>query len=154
MYGLSDQAKGMLRTRFSAVRQGSSRYSVAMVEGTLAQMFSLRGRWRSAGPLCPAGCSAGENEDEPIGCRLRAPHLARPAMELAHLGTSARDRDDGELLCRWIEWDVRRDLEIAAIQLIDDRQGRGKERRGGLEVASLGSHHRPEDAKHIRAASP
>src|SRR6266508_4963173 len=112
MYGLSDQAKGMLRTRFSAVRQGSIRYLVAMIEGTLAQMFFLRGRWRSAGPLCPAGCSAGENEDEPIGCRLRAPHLARPAMELAHLGTSARDRDDGELLCRWIESDDRIGAEV------------------------------------------
>jgi hypothetical protein len=31
MYGLSDHLNGMFRTLFSAVRQGSSRYSVAMI---------------------------------------------------------------------------------------------------------------------------
>ena len=31
MYGLSDHLKPMLRTRLSAVRQGSSRYSGRMV---------------------------------------------------------------------------------------------------------------------------
>jgi hypothetical protein len=39
MYGFSDQAKSMPCTRFSAERQGSSRYSTSIVVCTIQELI-------------------------------------------------------------------------------------------------------------------
>jgi hypothetical protein len=42
MYGLSDQANGIPRTRLSAFRHGSSRYSTRIRRGIIANTCSYR----------------------------------------------------------------------------------------------------------------